>query len=158
MKNIQTIFFVIILQATIYATTIHVGFQYTYSNLEDAISIVTPGDTILFHEGIYTGSQYVNQLYGTKTEWIYIMAQPNDSVIIRGGSYGWHLANVRHINISGFIFEYQLNNGMNIDDGGDYTSPSHSVNVVSCKILIIQFSGLKIVLFTTFELIHPTKQ
>src|SRR5688572_12892405 len=49
----------------VYANTLHVGSGFPFNSLADAAAVVSPGDTILIHEGVYPGGIYLENLQGT---------------------------------------------------------------------------------------------
>jgi hypothetical protein len=125
----------------LFAETLHVGQGQPYVNLEDAAGQVLPGDTIMFHEGAYSGGQYVFGLQGTETDWITILAAPNDTVIVEGNGTAWQLSDPAYVSIEGIFFQQQSINGVNIDDGGDYNTPAYHVRFVNCTFRDMNASG-----------------
>ncbi len=123
------------------AKTIRVGTALPVTNLSDAAQIASPGDTIHFLRGVYSGGQSIANLQGNASKWITLFARPSDSVIIRGGHSAWQFTDVAYLNIEGFIFEDQTANGINIDDGGTYDTPSHHVIFKSCVFRNIKATG-----------------
>jgi len=123
------------------AKTILIGVKQPIKNLEDAVSHVTPGDTIRFQKGIYPGGQVIKDLKSNAKDWITIYASVSDSVIIRGGSTSWQFGDPAYLRIEGFIFEEQTANGMNIDDGGDYSTPARHVILKNCIFRNIKATG-----------------
>jgi len=123
------------------AKTILVGSELPNKNLAEAIALAVPGDTIRFQKGIYSGGQIIKDLKGTEKGWITLYASVSDSVIIRGGSTSWQLADPAYLQIEGFIFEEQTANGMNIDDGGDYSTPAHHLLIKNCTFRNIKATG-----------------
>lgn len=129
------------LPGMMFANTLHIGVNYDYDNLADAARSASPGDTLLFHQGIYTNSQYVANLQGHSTAWITIKAAEGESVICRGGTQAWHLVNPAYVRISGIVFEQQTANGVNVDDGGDYSTPAHHIEFIDCIFRDMNASG-----------------
>ena len=123
------------------AKTILVGSKLPNKNLADAVSVAAPGDTIRFQKGIYSGGQIIKDLKGTAKGWITLYASVSDSVIIRGGSTSWQFTDPAYLQIEGFIFEEQTANGMNIDDGGDYSTPAQHVIFKNCIFRNIKATG-----------------
>ncbi len=123
------------------AKTILVGSKLPNKNLAEAIAHAVPGDTIHFQKGIYSGGQIIKDLKGTEKGWMTLYASVSDSVIIRGGSTSWQFADPAYLQIEGFIFEEQTANGMNIDDGGDYSTPAHHVLIKNCTFRNIKATG-----------------
>lgn len=123
------------------AKTILVGPKLPDKNLADAIAHALPGDTLYFKKGIYSGGQPIRDLKGTGKSWITFYASVSDSVIIRGGSTSWQFTDPAYLRIEGFIFDEQSANGLNVDDGGDYSTPAHHLIFRNCIFRNIKASG-----------------
>ena len=123
------------------AKSIFVGHKLPNKNLTEAIVLAVPGDTIHFLKGIYPGGQIIKDLKGTAVDWITLYASVSDSVIIRGGSTSWQFTDPNYVRIEGFIFEEQTANGLNIDDGGTYSTPAHHVVFRNCIFRNIKATG-----------------
>ncbi|MBK9103856.1 MAG: right-handed parallel beta-helix repeat-containing protein [Saprospiraceae bacterium] len=125
----------------LHANTLEVGQGYPYATLSEATNIAVPGDTILIHEGTYSGGIYVADLQGTASAWIHILAAPGEAVTFDGGGNAWQFTDAAYLEISGFIFEHQTGNGVNFDDGGSYETPSHHILFDNCTFRDINASG-----------------
>ena len=123
------------------ATTLDVRSGFPYATLGDAAFVALPGDTILVHEGTYSGGLFVGGLQGTTTDWIYILAAPGEEVIYSGGSNAWQFTDAAYLHIAGFIFQGQTGNGVNFDDGGSYETPAHHIVFDNCTFRDINASG-----------------
>ncbi len=132
---------VIILPFLLTAGTLHVGRGHPHANLQSAAVSAVPGDSIVFHAGVYDGGQFVTHLQGTQTRPITITAAINKEVIIRGGNTAWQLSDPAYLTIRGFIFERQSANGVNLDDGGDYSTPAHNLIFENCIFRDMEASG-----------------
>ncbi|MEO6131673.1 MAG: right-handed parallel beta-helix repeat-containing protein [Saprospiraceae bacterium] len=139
---------------------LHVGSGYPFTNFSDATEIAVPGDTVLVHEGIYTGDVFVSNLQGTSSSWIYILAAEGDSVIFDGGTNAWQFTDAAYLYIRGFIFQHQTGNGLNFDDGGTYATPTHHIKFENCIFRDMNASGnndlLKLSGLDDFEILHCT--
>ena len=120
---------------------LHIGNDQAYQTLAAAAARVRPGDTILFHAGIYQGGENIVRLQGQQGKPITLMSCDGDSVVIRGGAAGWALHQAAWLTIRGIIFEQQTGNGFNMDDGGSFDSPSHHIILTRCTFRNIQASG-----------------
>ena len=120
---------------------LHVGLGQTYEELEQASLDAQPGDTILVHAGIYTARQNISNLSGSADEWIYIISKDRGGAEFIGGTEAWHLSDVSYLVIDGFAFRQQTGNGVNIDDGGSYDTPSHHIAIRGCEFTDMQSSG-----------------
>lgn len=129
----------IILSGIAFADVLYVGESESYSGLEQAAADANPGDTILFRSETYQGGEHVSNLQGSEDNRIYIIAE--NEVIISGGNNAWQLSDAAYLYIKGFIFENQNGNGLNIDDGGDYTTPTHNITFAECTFRDINASG-----------------
>ena len=130
MKNIILFFFLISINLT--ANIITVGKNGDYGSLSEAVSIVHPGDTLFLFPESHINNQYIENLHGTESKPIYILADTNRQAVFSGGNQAIHFVNVSWLDISGLVFEKQKINGVNIDDGGDYSTPSHHIRIEHC--------------------------
>ena len=141
MRAFKLLILLLFASSVLQAKTLEIGTGFTYQNLNNAAKDVAPGDTILFHKGQYTGNQFLSNLQGEPSKWIYITTSPGDEVIISGGGYSWMLSDPAYIRISGFIFERQTGNGMNIDDAGTFDTPAHNIIIENCIFRDINATG-----------------
>ena len=124
-----------------YAATIHVGLGLPIVSLNDAAEMAMPGDTILVHSGAYMGGYFIANLQGERDRWIYILAAPGETVIYEGGNNAWQFTDAAWLYINGFIFQQQLGNGLNFDDGGTYSTPAHHVIFENCTFRDMNATG-----------------
>ncbi len=124
-----------------FGATLHVGNGFPFTTLTDATDIAVPGDTILIHEGTYSGGIFVGDLQGTSEAWISILTVPGETVIFEGGGNAWQFSDAAYLYISGFIFQQQTGNGVNFDDGGSYDTPAHHVIFDNCIFRDMNASG-----------------
>ncbi len=120
---------------------LHVGPGQPFETLNEATDIALPGDTILVHEGIYSGGLFVGDLQGTASDWIYIYVAPGAEVIFEGGNNAWQFTDGAYLHIRGFIFQHQAGNGLNFDDGGSYETPTHHILFDDCTFRDMNASG-----------------
>ncbi len=139
----RTLPFIILLflSASLTSQTLHVGPGHPYATLEDAIEDVVPGGTILVHTGTYNGGMFVADLQGTPNAWISIFVAPGENVVFDGGSNAWQFSDGAYLHIKGFIFQHQTGNGLNFDDGGSYTTPTHHIIFEDCTFQDMNASG-----------------
>jgi hypothetical protein len=124
-----------------YSQILHVGNGHPYPTLNDALTDVEPGDTVLVHEGTYAGGLYFENIQGTWDNRIFIQAAPGETVIFDGGNNAWQFTDAAYLNINGFIFEHQTGNGLNFDDGGSYETPAHHLIFANCTFRDMNASG-----------------
>ncbi len=120
---------------------LEVGANKPYATVRSAADDAAPGDTILIRAGVYAGNETIHNLQGTESQWITIMAAPGEDVLVRGGRTAWHFIDPAYVRIQGISFQGQTVNGVNIDDGGDYSTPAHHVIIENCRWLEMDASG-----------------
>lgn len=123
------------------ARTLVVAAGGAYSSLGGAAAVAQPGDTILFRPGIYQGGELISNLAGRANAWITVMADPTDSVLLRGGGNAWQFSDASYLRIEGFVFAGQTGNGLNLDDGGTFDTPSHHIVIERCTFRELGASG-----------------
>lgn len=141
---IKYIFFAFFITCYVFADTLEVGLdtqKYRYNNLGSATLIAKPGDVIIIHEGVYQGEVYIENFHGTEEKGIIIKSNDGDSVIFSGDSQAIHFVDVSYLAISGLVFEGQSANGVNLDDGGTYETPSHHIKFENCTWRNMNASG-----------------
>lgn len=126
-------FFLLLFGGQLTASTITVGNGGDFATLEAAESSIQAGDTVIVLDGVYTdGTQLLSNLNGTATAPIIIKSETQHGVVFQGGNEAIHLVNCSHLTLDGFQITGQTSNGINIDDGGDYTTPAHNIDVINC--------------------------
>lgn len=123
------------------AATLHVGAGYAYANLSQAVAAVQPGDTIEMHAGIYAGGLYFANLQGTAAQWITLRGAAGEEAVLQGGNNAVQLSDPAYLRIVGLIFRQQTGNGVNVDDGGSYSSPAHHIVFERCTFRDMNASG-----------------
>lgn len=126
MTRASTLFLAaVIVAATTRAGTVRVA---TAAALQRALRAAKPGTRILIAPGTYSGYFSASNLRGTAGAPILIGAEdPKRPPVLRGRGECLHLTNVSHVVLRGLVLERASGNGLNIDDGGDYATPSHHV-------------------------------
>ena len=100
------------------------------AELRAALADAKPGTTIRIAPGKYAGGVYASGLAGTAAQPIVIEgAHRNNWPVFDGGSEAIHLTDAAHVTLRRLIIQGQTGNGINIDDGGTYDSPSHHVTI-----------------------------
>jgi polygalacturonase len=106
------------------------------SEFSRAIRMLRPGTTLLLEPGIYSGGIYLRDIQGTDEQHVAIKgADPDNPPVFTGGRQAIHLANcsnmtLRNIKVKGFPA-----NGINIDDGGSYETPTHHIVLENLTII-----------------------
>ncbi|MDH3648260.1 MAG: right-handed parallel beta-helix repeat-containing protein [Saprospiraceae bacterium] len=133
MKYLFSSLFTIIALVVGNGQVITVGLGGDFPTLSAAESSISAGDTVLILDGIYSsGSQFLEDLTGTPSQPILIMAAHEHAAIFRGGTEAIHLINCSYLELRDLIIEQQTGNGINIDDGGDYATPAHHISIFNC--------------------------
>ena len=158
MKFLSIIVISIFWASILTARTLNVGADEKYSSIQSAAIDAKPGDTILVKEGIYQGGMYIENLKGNENNYIHIIGEAEQEVIIRGGSNAIQLTDPRCLVIENLIFEQQTGNGLNIDDGGSYNTPASRVKIQYCTFIDMNASGnndlLKLSGLDTFDIVN----
>jgi hypothetical protein len=98
-------------------------------SLRAAISQAKPGTRILMEPGDYPGGIMVSNLHGQAGKLIVIGgADPAKPPRIVGGG-GIHLSDVSYLELRDVVIEGARANGLNVDDGGTYDTPTHHVTL-----------------------------
>lgn len=134
MKHLYTLILLQIIQLQIAVSqTITIGSSGDFPNLEAAENFITPGDTLLLQSQTFSdGTQFLENLNGTASAPIVILAQTEHQSIFQGGTEAIHLINCSYVEINGLVITQQQGNGINIDDGGDYNTPSKHITIRNC--------------------------
>lgn len=133
MKCVFIAFVLLLSFQSIIGQTIRIGTGGDFTNLSAAQSAINPGDTVVILNQIFNnGTQFLNGVNGTPSQPVVIIAQTMHAPIFQGGTEAIHLVNCNYIELNGLTFEQQTANGVNIDDGGDYTTPSTNITVRNC--------------------------
>ncbi|MBD3291479.1 MAG: hypothetical protein GF393_01035 [Armatimonadia bacterium] len=98
--------------------------------LREAVANARPGETVYVAPGTYEGGLYLGGLQGTEDAPIAIAgADPENPPVIEGGGSGMHLVNATHVELRDLVIRGATGNGLNIDDGGDYATPTHHITL-----------------------------
>lgn len=107
----------------------------TSAQLLEAAQSAKPGTTILLEPGSYRGGILITNLHGTKNLPITIKGSvPKSPPVFTGGGSALQLSKVSWLIIDNLKIEKPNNNGLNIDDGGQYTKPSHDLTIRNISI------------------------
>lgn len=98
----------------------------TDAELSAALASAAPGDEISVLPGIYSGGLFRAGLTGVT---IRGPAPVSNPAIIRGGINGIQLSDATDVTIERLTFEQQTGNGLNIDDGGSFATPSTGITL-----------------------------
>ena len=91
-----------------------------------ALAAAQPGDRILIEPGTYSGGFLQSGLTGVTIR----SADPaNPAIIQGGGGSGIQLGDATDVVIEHLIFQGASGNGINIDDGGSFSTPSTNITI-----------------------------
>jgi hypothetical protein len=118
----------------IVAWTMEVAAQEAIVTVKDsqefqhAVEQAKSGTKILMAPGNYPGGFNFRDVKGEPGKPIVIAAaDQNHLPVIQGGGNCIHLSNVAYLELHNLIMSDARGNGMNIDDGGSYETPSHHI-------------------------------
>ena len=98
------------------------------ASLRRALREAKPGTTIRIAPGQYQPGIYVSRLKGTQQHPIVIEgADEERPPSFEDGKVAWHLIDCAHLTFRNIAVRGQSANGINIDDGGTYESPTHDI-------------------------------
>lgn len=98
--------------------------------LREALAAARPGATVYVAPGTYEGGLYLTGLQGTVDAPIVIAgADPENPPVIEGGGNCMHIVNPGHLELRDLVLRGATANGLNIDDGGDFSTPAHNVTL-----------------------------
>ena len=142
--RVISLLFTICIVNVINGQSITIGEGGDYPTLEAAESSITAGDTLILLSGVFNdGSQFLEDLHGTVDSPIVLIADSIHGAIFEGGAEAIHLINCSWLEIHGLVIQSQTSNGINIDDGGDYNTPTHHIKIKNCLFRNISESGNK---------------
>lgn len=102
----------------------------TPAGVASALRAAKPGEVIAVEPGVAPGDIYLSGIQGAEAQPITLRAaDPNDPPVLEGGSEGMHLTEVSWLIIDGLRIRGASGNGLNIDDGGAFETPSHHVTL-----------------------------
>lgn len=109
----------------------------TTAEFSSALAAAQPGDSILLAPGEYAGGHYRAGLSG-----VTIRSQDAQSrAVITGGANGVQLSDATSVVLQDLIFQQQTGNGLNIDDGGSFDTPSTDITIRNVVVRDMAASG-----------------
>jgi PKD repeat protein len=98
-----------------------------FATIGRALSDAGAGSRIRVQAGTYDAVGYISGIQGTENYPVAIAA--DGTVIIDAGNSGsgMQISDASYVVMQGLIFQNTSVHGLNIDDGGDYSSPTHHV-------------------------------
>ena len=97
--------------------------------LRAAVGRLKPGTTLLLGSGTYRGGLYLRGVSGTAEARIVLRGADagNPPLFLGGGSEGIHLADCNYVTLANLHVKGFPGNGINVDDGGTFDTPSRGV-------------------------------
>ena len=97
----------------------------TTAEFSSALAAAAAGDRILLQPGVYAGGHHRENLQQVTIRSV----DPNNPAIIDGGNSAFQLSDATQVTISDIEFRNQTANGLNIDDGGSFDTPSTGITL-----------------------------
>jgi hypothetical protein len=129
------------------------------AELRQALRAVSPGTTIRILPGEYAAGIFVASLHGRPDAPMTIEgADPQNPPVFVGGETGWQITEGSHFVLRHLRFRGQKANGLNIDDGGTFETPTHHIVLEHISIEDVgprgNFDGIKLSGVTDFQIRH----
>src|SRR6185503_10558721 len=94
--------------------------------LRDAAARARPGTVIRVAAGEYHGGLELAGWRGEPGRPIVLAAaDPKEPPVFRGGGSALHLIDAEHVELRDLVVAGATGNGINVDDGGSFETPSH---------------------------------
>lgn len=120
----------------------------TAAGFAAALRDARAGDRITLAPGTYRGDFGAHNLRGTVEQPIIIAGDPKELTTIIPRTTGLHLSAVTHVEVRDLTIDGYADNGVNIDDSGRYTEPTHHVTLKNLRVLGSRkagnFDGIKL--------------
>ncbi len=105
------------------------------AELRSALKTVAAGSTIEIMPGIYDGGIGLANIHGRIDSPIVVTgADAKNPPVFEGLNEGLKVTSSSYIKFKDIIFRGFLNNGINIDDGGNFERPSHHIRLENIRI------------------------
>lgn len=103
--------------------------------LKSAILNAKPGVKILLSPGEYEGGLFFQNVKGEPNKPIVIAAlDPKNPPVIKGGGECLHFSEAAYLELHNLVLVGARYNGLNIDDGGTFETPSHHIKLVGLTV------------------------
>lgn len=110
--------------------------------LRQAVRSAKPGATILLAPGEYGGGFYFEGVKGGPGKPVTIAAaDPKEPPTFTGGSSAMHFTDAAHLELRDLVLTGATANGLNLDDGGSFDTPSHHVVLLRLKVTDVGARG-----------------
>lgn len=105
------------------------------AGFRQAVAAAKPGTHILLEPGEYTGGLYFANVHGAPGKNIVIGATtPSNPPRLVGGVNAIHFSDASHLEVRDLHLMRTEGNGLNMDDGGTYDTPSHHITLRNLRI------------------------
>jgi hypothetical protein len=112
------------------------------ATIKKAADLATPGTAIRIHSGTYPGGTYISGLAGSATAPIWLGGAPGETPpVIQGGGEVIHLTKVRYLVVHDLVGRNTTQNGISIDDGGEYANADATRYVIFQRISVHDVGG-----------------
>jgi hypothetical protein len=109
----------------------------TNAEFSAALAAAAPGDTILLRPGVYRGGHSRDNLRQVTIRSL----DPRNLAVIDGGATAIHLSDAQYVTIQDLELRNQTGNGLNIDDGGSFATPSSQITLRNLTVRDIASPG-----------------
>lgn len=109
----------------------------TTAQFSAALAAAAPGDEIVMQPGVYGGGHFRANLSQVTIR----SADPANRAIIDGGNNGIQLSDATQVSLADLVFRNQVGNGLNIDDGGSFNTPTTGVTLRNLTVQDIVTAG-----------------
>ena len=100
------------------------------AEFREAVRRAQPGTVIRIQTGQYAGDVWIENLHGRQNAPIVIEgADPQNPPVFTGGSTGWQISEGSYFILRHLRFRGHKVNGLNIDDGGSFDTPTHHIRL-----------------------------
>jgi hypothetical protein len=98
------------------------------AGLRKALGALKPGTIVLIAPGKYRGNLYLKAASGTEKSRIVVKgADPQKPPVFTGGRQALHLVDCNHLTLANLEVRGFSTNGINVDDGGSFETPSKGI-------------------------------
>ena len=109
----------------------------TTSEFSAALAAAEPDDEIVLQPGTYVGGHFRANLRQVTIRSL----DPANPATIDGGNNAIQLSDAQHVTIENLVFRNQTGNGLNIDDGGSFDTPSTDITLRNITVRDIVTAG-----------------
>ena len=107
----------------------------TRAELQQAVRLAKPGTRIRIAPGTYRGGLMFANLRGSKGRPVVLAALDEDQPpVFEGGATGIQLTDPSYVELHGLVLAGATGNGLNIDDGGSYSSPAQHIVLLNLTV------------------------